>query len=54
MKGTYYDEIETMPLEEKEKYYNEKVRLVVERTHKYAPAVKVKMDRAGVSPSDIR
>lgn len=54
MEKTYYDELETMPRKQKEKYYDEKVSWVVQHAYKYAPAIKAKMDHAGVSPSDIR
>jgi phenylacetate-CoA ligase len=52
--SSYYDEIETMPYVEKQKYYDEKVRWIVEHAYKYAPAIKAKMDQAGVTPSDIK
>src|SRR4030042_76012 len=50
----YYDKLETMPYKEKQKYYEEKVRWIVEHANKYAPAIKAKMDQAGVTPSDIK
>jgi len=50
----YYDKLETMPYKEKQKYYDEKVRWIVEHAYKYAPAIKAKMDQAGVTPSDIK
>lgn len=50
----YYDKLEIMPYKEKQTYYDEKVRWIVEHAYKYAPAIKVKMDQAGVTPSDIK
>jgi phenylacetate-CoA ligase len=53
--SSYYDnKLETMPYKEKQKYYDEKVRWIVEHAYKYAPAIRAKMDRAGVTPSDIK
>lgn len=51
----YYDsQQETMPLKERQAYYDEKVRWIVKHAYNYAPAVKAKMDQAGVTPSDIQ
>jgi len=54
MKEEMFGPEEAMPSEEREQYYNEKVRQVVELAYKNAPAVKSKLDKAGVKPSQIR
>lgn len=52
---SYYDhKQETMSFKERQAYYDEKVRWIVEHGYQYAPAVKAKMDHAGVSPADIK
>ena len=51
---SYYDsKQETMPFKARQAYYDEKVRWIVEHGYQHAPAVKAKMDQAGVSPQDI-
>jgi phenylacetate-CoA ligase len=54
-KREYYDlSLETMPRSEREKYFNEKLRWIVNYAYRKAPAVREKFDRAGVKPSQIR
>ena len=53
MTDELYSPEEAMPLEERERYYNEKVRHVVQFAYDNAPAVKDKLDKAGVKPSQI-
>lgn len=53
MKEELFSPEEAMPLEERERYYNEKVRQVVQFAYDNAPAVKDKLDEAGVKPSQI-
>src|SRR3990172_5715041 len=53
-KNLYYDDLETMPPEERQKYCNEKLRWIVKHAYGQAPAVRAKMDEAGVGPEDIR
>jgi len=55
MKGSeFYDAaLETMPAEARERYVNENLRDIVQYAHDHAPAVKEKMDRANVKPSQI-
>lgn len=53
MKEELFSPEEAMPLEERERYYNEKVRQVVQFAYDNAPAVKDKLDKAGVKPSQI-
>lgn len=52
--SSYYDKLEIMPYKERQEYYDEKVRWVVEYAYKCAPAIRAKMDQAGVAPSDIK
>lgn len=53
--GDYFDEaMETLSPEARERYYDEKIRWIVEHAYKNAPAIKEKFDRMGVAPSDIR
>ena len=54
MKEELFSPEEAMPLEERERYYNEKVRQVVQFAYDNAPAMKAKLDKAGVKPSQIR
>jgi len=53
MKEELFSPEEAMPLEERERYYNEKVRQVVQFAYDNAPAAKDKLDKAGVKPSQI-
>lgn len=50
----YNETLETMSLDERKKYYDEKVRWVTTYAYKNAPAIRDKFDRAGVKPSQIR
>lgn len=53
MERSFYDDKEAMPPDEREKYYNKKVRWVVEYAYKNAPAVREKLEQAGVHPSQV-
>jgi len=53
-KGEYFDEIEVMPAEKREKYLNQKLAEVVSHAYRNAPAVKEMLDRAGINPDRIR
>lgn len=53
MKEELFSPEEAMPLEKRERYYNEKVRQVVQFAYDNAPAVKNKLDKAGVKPSQV-
>ena len=46
--------IEKMPPAERENYHNEKVRWVVEYAYQNAPAMRNKMDEAGINPTQIQ
>ena len=54
MTDELYSPEEAMPLEDRERYYNEKVRQVVQFAYDNAPAVKDRLDKAGIKPSQIR
>ncbi len=50
----FYDAAkETMPVKERERFLNEQLREIVNYAYDNAPAVKEKMDRVGVTPSQI-
>jgi len=53
-RGEYFDELETMPAEAREQYLNQRLGQAVDRAYHHAPAVKEMLDKAGVSPSQIR
>ena len=53
MERRFYDDKEAMPPDKREEYYNERVRWVVEYAYKNAPAVREKLEQAGVHPSQI-
>jgi phenylacetate-CoA ligase len=44
---------EAMPVEHRQHYYDQKIRETVRFAYKNAPAIKERMDRAGVKPSQI-
>jgi len=50
----FYDERETMSPQERRSYQEENLRQIVDIGYQKAPAIKDKMDEAGVKPSDIR
>ncbi len=50
----YYSELETMPLERRQEYYLEQVRRQVAYAYENAPAMRAKMEEAGVTPGAIR
>lgn len=54
-KGEFYDATkETMPLAERERYLTRRLREIIRYAYQRAPAVKEKMDGAGVTPARIR
>jgi phenylacetate-CoA ligase len=53
MERRYYDDKETMPPQQREEYYNEKLRNVVSYAYENAPAMKNKLNEAGIDPSEI-
>ncbi len=54
MSDEFFSPEEGMPLEERKRYYNEQVSQMVQFGYDNAPAVKNKLDGAGVKPSQIR
>ena len=46
--------LETMPVEEKERYYNQQLQHVIQYAYQNAPPVKEKLDSAGIAPAQIR
>ncbi len=50
----YDTKLEKMSSSERASYYNEKVRWVVEHAYQNAPAMRNKMDEAGINPSQIQ
>ncbi len=53
-KSEYFDELETMSPPEREDYYNRKLQQQVKYAYDHAPAMRAKLDQAGVRPDDIR
>jgi len=53
MERIFYDDIEAMPPDKREKYYNDKVHWVAEYAYNNAPAIRGKLEQAGVHPSQI-
>ncbi len=52
--GEFFDELETMSAEEREKYQNEKLSETIGHAYRHAPAAKEILDKAGVSPTEFR
>jgi phenylacetate-CoA ligase len=50
----FFDELEVMPPEKRRKYLDQKLSQTIAYAYSHAPAIKEMMDRAGVSPSQIR
>ena len=50
----FFDELEVMPAEAREKYLDQKLSQAVDYAYRNAPAAKQILDRAGVSPAEIR
>jgi phenylacetate-CoA ligase len=50
----YFDELETMPPEAREKYLNDRLSVAISHAYAHAPAVKLLLDRAKISPENIR
>lgn len=54
MLGEYFDDLETMPVPNRERYLNTKLAEAVDHAYRNAPVARAIMDRAGVKPQDIR
>ena len=50
----YFDRLEVMTADDRERYQNDKLAETIENAYKNAPAVKEMLDRAGVKPSEIK
>ena len=50
----YFDELEIMPVAERDKYLNLKLVETVNHAYRHAPAVREIFDKAGVSPNQIQ
>ena len=50
----FFDELEIMPAETREKYLNQGLSQTVDHAYRYAPVVKEMFDKVGVSPAQIR
>jgi len=53
-KDEYFDRLEVMTAEERQRYQNSALAQTIENAYKNAPAVKELLDRAGVKPLQIR
>jgi phenylacetate-CoA ligase len=54
VEGDYFDELEIMSPQQRERYLNQKLMEIVEYAYHQAPSARELLDRAGVSPSQIR
>jgi len=52
--GDFFDELEIMPADAREKYFKQRLSQTVDHAYRHAPAVKGIFNRAGVSPARIR
>lgn len=52
--GEFFDELEVMPAEAREKYHNQKLAKTVAFAYRHAPAAKSILDKAGIRPTQIR
>ncbi|MDP2931874.1 MAG: AMP-binding protein [Chloroflexota bacterium] len=50
----FFDKLEVMPAETRQKYLNRKLAQTVARAYRQAPAVKKIFDKAGVSPTQVK
>ena len=53
-RGDFFDDLEIMPANAREEYFNRRLSRTVAYAYRNAPAVKEIFDRAGVRPSQIR
>ena len=54
LNDTYFDELETMPVPQRERYLNQRLAEAVDYAYANASAAREIMDKAGVKPGDIR
>jgi len=53
-RGEFFDELEVMAPEARERYLNQGLRQAVEHAYRHAPAAREILERAGVSPAEIQ
>jgi len=53
-KGDFFDDLEGMSAQEREKYQTKRLRETLEHVYHNAPSAKDIFDRAGIKPSDVR
>ncbi len=54
VRGEYFDELETLPVPDRERYLNTKLAEAVDHAYRNAPAAKDILDKAGIKPREIR
>jgi len=52
--GEFFDELETMPVAQRESYLNRKLAEAISYAYQNAPAVRELLDAAGIKPAEIR
>jgi len=50
----YFDELETMSPESRERYLNQRLSETIDHAYRNAPEFKARLDKAGVNPAEIR
>ncbi len=50
----FFDELEIMPTDTREKYFNQRLSQTIDHAYRHAPAVREIFEEAGVSPDQIR
>jgi len=53
-RGEFFDDKDTLSSREREEYHQERLRGIIHHAYDNAPAVKAKMDQAGVRPEHVR
>jgi phenylacetate-CoA ligase len=51
--GEFFDDLEVMTPEAREKYFNQKLAITVKHAYKHSPAAKQLLDQAGVKPQQV-
>jgi phenylacetate-CoA ligase len=50
----FFDELEIMSADAREKYFKQKLSQTIRRAYRYAPAVRNMLDKVGIKPAQIR
>lgn len=50
----FFDELEIMPADAREKYFNQRLSQTIDHAYRHAPAAKRILEKAGISPSQVR